>query len=96
MFQGRISNAIEDARFPGHAFEVVDICGLDTAFGPRADLMHNLDQERDQGVGDFLCTLKHEGCQQRHANGMGVLANMRGDLAAMRRRKRSTSLGGYP
>lgn len=77
VFQARISNTIQDARFPGHAFEIIEIRGLDTTFGPRPDAMHDLDEQGDQGVGDFLRALKHEGRQQRQANGMRVFANMR-------------------
>ena len=63
VFQCRISNAIENARFPGYPFKIVDIRGLDPAFGPRANAMHNLDQERDQGISHFLGALKHQSCQ---------------------------------
>jgi hypothetical protein len=50
--------------------------------------MHNLDQQGDQSIGDFLGSLAEQGSQKRHANGLRVLANVGGDSAATRRRKR--------
>ena len=76
MFEGGIGDPIEDACFPGHALEIVKIGGFDAAFGSFTDTMHDLDQEGHQGIGDLLSALKHQGGQKRHANGLGVLANM--------------------
>src|SRR5260221_1563892 len=44
--------------------------------------MHNLDQQRDQGIGHFLGSLDDQGCEQRQANSLGMLANMGGRLSS--------------
>lgn len=76
MFERGIGDPIEDARFPGHSLEVIEIGGFDAAFGSFADAMHNLDQQRHQGISDLLGPLEDQGSQQRHANRLGMLANV--------------------
>ena len=76
MFECRVGDPIENARFSGHPPEIIEIGGFHAAFGSFADAMDKLDQQGDQGIGDFLATLKHQSCQQGHANGLGVLANV--------------------
>jgi hypothetical protein len=44
VFECRVGDAIEDARFPGHPLEIIEIGGFDSAFGSLADAMDNLDQ----------------------------------------------------
>ena len=76
MFECCVGNAIEDARFPGHALEIVEIGGFDPAFGTLAHAMDDLDQQGHQGIGDFLGALIHQGRQQGHTNGLGMFTNM--------------------
>jgi hypothetical protein len=80
VLERRISDPIEDARFPGHPLEIIEIGGFHTALGSFADAMHDLDQQGDQGIRDFLRALKHQGSQECHANSLGMLTNMRRGL----------------
>src|SRR5205807_6539430 len=61
VFECRISNPVEHARFACDTFEFVDVLSLDAAFSPFANAMHDFEQQRNQSICDFLGTLKHKG-----------------------------------
>jgi hypothetical protein len=44
MFERRIGDPIQDARFSGHPFQIIEIGGFDTTFGSFTNTMDNLDQ----------------------------------------------------
>ena len=70
--QGGLRHAIEHPGFRTDAFEVVQECFFDLAFRLRADAVDQVEQEVDQGIGEFTTVEMAKRCQKSQPQRLGM------------------------